>query len=73
MIARLAWLAALALSACAQLPTSPNPPVCDGRHRRPANLYGSVLTPAPPTQPEATPGPDIPASGSAPGGFASCP
>ncbi len=73
MIARLPWLAALALSACAQLPTSPNPPVCDGRHRRPANLYGSVLTSPPPVQPEATPAPDTSASDSAPGGFASCP
>ncbi len=73
MIARLPWLAALALSACAQLPASSNPPVCDGRHRRPANLYGSVLTPPPPTQLEAMPAPDTPGSGSAPGGFGSCP
>jgi hypothetical protein len=21
------------------------PPVCDGKHRRPANIYGSVLSP----------------------------
>lgn len=32
----------LSLSACAST-ASPKPPVCDGKHLRPANLYGSVL------------------------------
>jgi hypothetical protein len=40
---------ALALGGCAGLGTD-KAPVCDGKHRRPANLYGSVLDPAaPPT------------------------
>lgn len=30
------------LSACTSL-RSEEPPVCDGRHRRPANPYGSIL------------------------------
>ncbi|WP_312162715.1 hypothetical protein [Phenylobacterium sp.] len=41
--------AALALAGCASLGKE-TAPVCDGKHRRPANLYGSVLDPAaPPT------------------------
>ncbi len=40
-------LAVQALSACATFRTA-DPPVCDGRHRRPANPYGSILSPAAP-------------------------
>ena len=29
-----------------------SPPPCDGKPRRPANLYGSVLDPSAPPQPE---------------------
>lgn len=36
---------ALALGGCASLGKE-TAPVCDGKHRRPANLYGSVLDPA---------------------------
>ncbi len=40
---------ALTLGGCASLGKE-KAPVCDGKHRRPANLYGSVLDPAtPPT------------------------
>ncbi|GHH25671.1 hypothetical protein GCM10008023_39300 [Sphingomonas glacialis] len=35
-------LGALALSGCAGTHIKP-PAVCDGKHRRPANLYGSIL------------------------------
>ena len=38
-------LAVQAVSACATFRTA-DPPVCDGRHRRPANPYGSILSPA---------------------------
>ncbi len=37
--------AVTALGGCSTFRTT-EPPVCDGRHRRPANLYGSVLEPA---------------------------
>ena len=53
-----AAVVALALAGCATH-SEPKPAVCDGKHRRPANPYGSVL----PTAPEAkavaptTPGP----------------
>lgn len=40
-------LAVQALSACATFRTA-DPPICDGRHRRPANPYGSILSPAAP-------------------------
>lgn len=43
-------LAVQALSACATFRTA-DPPVCDGRHRRPANPYGSILSPAAPYVP----------------------
>ena len=41
-------LTALVLASCATA-SDPKPAVCDGKHRRPANPYGSVLstTPAP--------------------------
>ncbi len=38
--------AAVVLGGCSTL-ANEKAPVCDGRHRRPANLYGSVLNPAP--------------------------
>ena len=38
--------ATVALGACSTFASS-NAPVCDGRYRRPANLYGSVLVPTP--------------------------
>ena len=44
----------LALGGCASLGKE-KAPVCDGKHRRPANLYGSVLDPA---APPAAPAPD---------------
>jgi len=43
-------LAVQAVSACATFRTA-DPPVCDGRHRRPANPYGSILSPAAPHTP----------------------
>jgi hypothetical protein len=63
-VAFLLILAALALSACATTP-SDKPAVCDGKHRRPENLYGSVLDPA--SHPKA------PAKPGAPAGPASIP
>jgi hypothetical protein len=45
-------LSALLLTGCTG--THMSPPVCDGKHRRPANLYGSILpslpVPVPPSQ-----------------------
>ncbi len=35
----------LALAGCASTDAG-KPPVCDGKYRRPVNLYGSVLMPA---------------------------
>jgi hypothetical protein len=35
-------LSAPVLSGCTGTHIKP-PPVCDGKHRRPANLYGSIL------------------------------
>lgn len=43
---------ALALGGCASLGKE-KAPVCDGKHRRPANLYGSVLDPATPPAAQA--------------------
>jgi hypothetical protein len=60
---------ALVLAGCASH-ADPKPAVCDGKHRRPANPYGSVL-PNIPDGPAARPsagGPPIPAPpGPAPG------
>lgn len=66
-----AWLLLLALSACAQLPMGTDAPVCDGRHRRPANPYGSVLTVASPSITPSSPQAEPSVAG--PQGFASCP
>jgi hypothetical protein len=52
-------LAGLALAGCASSNLS-KPPVCDGKHRRAANPYGSVL--APKTRPSTL----APAPGEAP-------
>lgn len=40
-------VAVLALGGCATLGKE-KAPTCDGKHRRPANLYGSVLDPTTP-------------------------
>ncbi len=47
-------LAVHALSACATFRTA-DPPVCDGRQRRAANPYGSILSPATPHTPASAP------------------
>ena len=54
----LALALALALAGCATH-AEPKPAVCDGKHRRPANPYGSVLPTAPDAMAVAptTPGP----------------
>ncbi len=66
-------LGALALSGCTGTHIKPAP-VCDGKHRRPANLYGTILptlpVPLPASQggggqsmvapPAASPAPDVP-------------
>lgn len=44
--------AALLLAGCATS-SGKTPPVCDGRHLRPANPYGSVLNPIAPASPAA--------------------
>jgi len=44
----------LAVAGCSTLEKE-KAPVCDGKHRRPANLYGSVLDPAGPPRAAATP------------------
>ncbi|CDO37983.1 hypothetical protein [Novosphingobium sp. KN65.2] len=50
-------LGALALSGCTGTRISP-PAVCDGKHRRPANMYGTVLpdlpVPLPPSEGNAS-------------------
>ena len=59
--------AAVALSGCAQLKREASAPICDGKHRRPANAHGSVLTPA-----EAQPVAIGPAAAAASLSFARC-
>lgn len=49
----LIFAAVVTLGGCSSF-RGTEPPVCDGRHRRPANLYGSILNP---TTPPATPKP----------------
>ena len=49
--ALLSLVASAALTACATVPNAL--PVCDGKHRRPANPHGSVLGPATPAGPTA--------------------
>lgn len=71
----------ISLCACASNPNQ-TPPVCDGKHIRPVNLYGSVLSDerdpleAPPTQVPPNGGavsPSIkPLSAIDPRSFASC-
>lgn len=53
---------------CAAITGDPLP-VCDGRARRPANPYGSVLAPPSLTEPETATETSTPADG-APGGCA---
>lgn len=70
----LTLVAVVALGGCSTFRTT-EPPVCDGRHRRPANLYGSVLDPTPaPIAAEPAGEPDTsdsaPASPSSGGGCA---
>ena len=48
----LCLIVVLTLGACASVGKT-KAPVCDGKHRRPANLYGSVLSPT--TSPPAPP------------------
>lgn len=54
------WLG-VSLAACAHA-RSETPPVCDGRHLRPANPYGSVLAPAAEQRPPASPAAATPRS-----------
>lgn len=64
---RLLMLAAAGtlLTGCASL-GGDDAPVCDGRHRRPANPHGSTLVPAPaPPQPSGTAPPSGPSGGCA--------
>jgi hypothetical protein len=49
-------LGALALSGCTGTHIKP-PAVCDGKHRRPANLYGSILPSLPVPVPASQQGP----------------
>jgi hypothetical protein len=69
-IPRLLTLAAAAatLAGCASLGRD-DAPVCDGRHRRPANPRGSTLVSAPaPAQPEPLAPASAPSSSSSAGG-----
>lgn len=61
--------AVVALGGCSTF-RSTEPPVCDGRHRRPANLYGSVLDPIP-TPVASAPAPEPQTPDSAPASPAS--
>lgn len=65
----LIFVTVVALGGCSTFRAT-EPPVCDGRHRRPANLYGSVLTPTVlPVAPEPaddTPEVDAPADDQTP-------
>lgn len=45
-------LSASVLSGCTGTHIKP-PPVCDGKHRRPANLYGSILPSLPVPMPQS--------------------
>jgi type IV secretion system protein VirB7 len=50
----LVLVASLTLGGCATFRKDSAPPICDGKQRRPANPYGSVLDPgAPPGTPAA--------------------
>lgn len=54
-LAVVAWVV-VALAGCAHKNPDGKPAMCDGRHRRPANPYGSVL-PVFPGQSDAKPAP----------------
>lgn len=61
----LAAIVAAPLAGCASL-GGDDSPVCDGRHRRPANPHGSTLVPAPaPPPPSGTAPPSGPSGGCA--------
>jgi hypothetical protein len=62
-------ISALALAGCASTGGG-KLAACDGKHRRPANPYGSVLTPKPEAQPPAAS--PKPLSAIEPATFASC-
>lgn len=65
----LIFAAGVTLGGCSTFRAT-EPPVCDGRHRRPANLYGSVLNPTVlPVAPEPAdeaPDVDVPVEDQAP-------
>ena len=73
MMARFTALAALVLVLAGCAHHDPKPAICDGKHRRPANPYGSVLPSLPGVDvakpPPAAPGPQ---SSIDPRSFASC-
>jgi type IV secretion system protein VirB7 len=52
MSLRLTLVLASLLGGCAAAPDAPLP-VCDGRDRRPANPYGSILIASPPVPADA--------------------
>ncbi|MDK2745712.1 MAG: hypothetical protein KYX67_00120 [Brevundimonas sp.] len=58
MSLRLTLVLASLLGACAAAP-DPTLPVCDGRDRRPANPYGSILIPSPPVPADAERATDV--------------
>jgi len=65
-------ISALALAACASTGKDMLA-VCDGKHRRPANVHGSVLTPTPEAPPPAAQAPKPNTlSATQPATFASC-
>ncbi|WP_017504276.1 hypothetical protein RSD66_12580 [Brevundimonas sp. S1H14] len=54
MSLRLLLTLCVLLGGCATGRTE-TPPICDGRERRPANPYGSILVPSPSATPSAPP------------------
>lgn len=62
-------IAVLALGGCSTLGKE-KAPTCDGKHRRPANLYGSVLDPTAP--PASAPAKPDKLSAIAPSSYGSC-
>ena len=61
--------ASIVLAGCSTL-ANDKAPVCDGKHRRPANLYGSVLGPVAP--PAAAPAKADVLSAIPPASYPSC-
>ena len=62
----IAAIGALALSGCTGAHIK-QPAVCDGKHRRPANIYGSVLPTLPVPVPASQAGQSMVAPGPGPG------